>query len=185
MNREKILAAKRKYQVLYRKKHKERIRVQNREYTRANRAKINARHRLRYKEDPEKFRLRSRQKYAKHSEANKDRARAYRAAHPDRIRVYSRRSTLKRRYGLSEAEFHALLREQGNSCLICKMQFSTERLAAVDHCHTSGKVRGILCRQCNTAIALLGEHRNRFERAIEYLERAKASAGRTSVQDIR
>lgn len=74
---------------------------------------------------------------------------------------------LKRRYGITAAEYDVLLREQGGLCAVCR-----ERPAVhVDHCHQTGMVRGLTCFNCNGG---LGQFRDRVDimrRAIDYLER--------------
>ncbi|ANA86370.1 endonuclease VII [Gordonia phage OneUp] len=73
---------------------------------------------------------------------------------------------LRERYGISLAEYNDLLDEQDGKCAICH----TVAKLHVDHCHATGKKRGLLCSQCNTAIGLLKEDLNLLSRAAEYLE---------------
>ncbi|QBP33246.1 endonuclease VII [Gordonia phage BrutonGaster] len=73
---------------------------------------------------------------------------------------------LRERYGISLAEYKDLLDEQDGKCAICH----TVAKLHVDHCHVTGKKRGLLCSQCNTAIGLLKEDLNLLSRAAEYLE---------------
>lgn len=74
----------------------------------------------------------------------------------------------RNRYGLSNEEFLALVEQQHGSCAICHTSFN-ERKMHVDHCHTTGAVRGLLCSQCNRAIGLLGDNAEGLERALLYL----------------
>lgn len=63
---------------------------------------------------------------------------------------------LKRKYGVSREWFDSTLEAQDNRCAICKkLNSSTKRRLVVDHCHKSGKVRGILCYGCNRLMVLL------------------------------
>lgn len=68
----------------------------------------------------------------------------------ERKRVYSeekkRKWHLKTRYGITPEDFERMLANQNGSCALCPA--SPERLR-VDHCHATGKVRGLLCHQCN------------------------------------
>lgn len=77
-----------------------------------------------------------------------------------------RASHLKRNYGLTEAERDAMVAAQRGLCVIC--------LAAppvhVDHCHKTGRVRGVLCFNCNSAIGKLGDNPDAVRRAAAYLE---------------
>lgn len=83
------------------------------------------------------------------------------------------------RYGMSGAEFRALLAAQAGACALCGSDgkgFGAvgprrgDRLN-VDHCHATGKVRGLLCGDCNTAIGRFGDDPARLRAAAEYLER--------------
>jgi hypothetical protein len=67
-------------------------------------------------------------------------------------------------------EYDALLDEQGHVCAICGGD-DGERNLAVDHCHTSGVVRGLLCSNCNKALGLLRDDTARLAAAIAYLKR--------------
>lgn len=79
-----------------------------------------------------------------------------------------RSSYLKRRYGLSLEEYESMLSSQGNSCAVCSGQSQYE-MFDVDHCHETGKVRGLLCRKCNTALGLFRDSVDVLQRAIDYL----------------
>ena len=61
--------------------------------------------------------------------------------------------------------------EQGGRCKICGVhQSEIKRSLCVDHDHETGKVRGLLCGKCNTAIGLFGDNRELVKLAFEYLE---------------
>lgn len=76
-----------------------------------------------------------------------------------------------RTYGITEAEYDAMLASQGGCCAICRTDTPTVKGWAIDHCHESGMVRGILCARCNSAIGLLGEDPQAIARAAEYVSR--------------
>jgi hypothetical protein len=78
---------------------------------------------------------------------------------------------LKRAYGISYQEYLHMLDAQDNKCAICGTTDTGKRKAfAVDHCHTCGEVRGLLCAQCNTAIGSLREDLNIIQRAMDYVK---------------
>ncbi len=79
-------------------------------------------------------------------------------------------SHLKRKYGLTIQDYAAMLASQGNCCALCLGQFKNKRSTHVDHCHKTGKVRGILCTACNTMLGRV--ERATVKRVAEYLERA-------------
>jgi hypothetical protein len=81
--------------------------------------------------------------------------------------------TIKRHYGISRQEYESLLATQGQGCAICSRRSHSHKHLAVDHCHTSGKVRGLLCKDCNTALGLFQDDPSRLVRASWYLRKGK------------
>lgn len=86
------------------------------------------------------------------------------------MRDTRRDSALLSRYGVSAALYDQMYNEQKGCCKICEQHSSTftHRLA-VDHCHKTGAVRGLLCSNCNTAIGKLNDDISILQRAISYL----------------
>lgn len=83
---------------------------------------------------------------------------------------------LRQFYGITAAEYDAMLAAQGGVCAICARPESAKRRGkvfalAVDHCHDLGHVRGLLCGNCNKGIGGLGHDTGRLEAAIAYLRR--------------
>lgn len=89
----------------------------------------------------------------------------YRAA----ARARNRRSNMKNKYGITEEQYSELLNKQGHVCAICGCNKPESREWAIDHCHITNKVRGILCHQCNTAIGLMQDNVEILSAAIDYL----------------
>jgi hypothetical protein len=78
------------------------------------------------------------------------------------------------KYKITTPERDALLESQSSLCGICNKEVGFDsRTANVDHCHSSGKVRGILCFNCNTAIGSLKDNVDLLNNAIKYLEKHK------------
>ncbi len=82
-----------------------------------------------------------------------------------------RRCNLKKKYDLTPEEYEAMLEKQGGVCAICKSEErSGNRVRlAVDHNHKTGKVRGLLCSGCNTALGQFNEDLPRMKAALAYL----------------
>ena len=85
---------------------------------------------------------------------------------------------IKAKYGLTKERFLQMIEEQGNLCAICKQPeressspHTDEMNLSVDHCHKTGKVRGLLCRQCNIALGRFREDVGILQSAIAYLQR--------------
>ena len=88
---------------------------------------------------------------------------AYAQANPEKMQGYRR----KHNYGMTAEQFNSMIVSQNNSCGICFEIFS--QTPHVDHCHSSGKVRGLLCRKCNTGIGYFKENVDIFESARNYI----------------
>lgn len=93
----------------------------------------------------------------------------------------NRDMNLRSRYGVTLAQFQFLLDTQDYSCAICGMELNAEvsykghiGKPVVDHCHTSGDVRGILCNGCNLIIGHAKDDIDRLNRAIVYLKERSA-----------
>lgn len=93
----------------------------------------------------------------------------YKRAYNSRPDVRAKRRERQiRQYGLTSETYTKLFEEQKGVCAICK-RLSKGRALAVDHDHTTGDVRGLLCTACNVALETLVEVPNWQERAKEYL----------------
>ncbi|MEV7885418.1 endonuclease VII domain-containing protein [Streptomyces sp. NPDC002817] len=77
-----------------------------------------------------------------------------------------RQDHLKRRYGMTEAEYDELVASQKGLCVICLKAPAVH----VDHCHKTGRVRGVLCFNCNSGLGLLRDDPEAMSRAADYLE---------------
>ena len=103
-----------------------------------------------------------------YNQANRDRLNAYRREHYAKNKHLYRNQMYKMRYGITLEEYDAMLREQGDVCAICKKTDNSRELA-VDHSHTTGVVRGLLCKQCNTMLGHIESVPGILDSAKEYL----------------
>jgi hypothetical protein len=89
----------------------------------------------------------------------------------------SRAHTLKTKYGIDEQTYQKMFANQEGKCAICKTTDpgTARDNFAVDHCHTTGEVRGLLCTDCNTTLGKFNDEIERFKAAIAYLEASKSS----------
>ena len=104
-------------------------------------------------------------------EKNPERYRATQRAYAEsgRKSVADRKSHLKRKFGLTQAEYDELLVLQDGGCAICG-ELPGERVSLhVDHDHATGEVRGILCMRCNNALGLFREDADPLTEAAHYL----------------
>ena len=134
------------------------------------------------KKDPEKL--------AKLREQQRGAAARYRERYPVKFaaaqaawRVKNQRSyQLTRRFGISKADYEAMLLAQRGKCAICRRaerviapETEEPRALAVDHCHETGRVRGLLCYRCNVALGHLDHNEALLENAIDYLEKSRCA----------
>lgn len=75
-------------------------------------------------------------------------------------------------YGITVERFNELVSLQNSQCAICGI---SPKLLNVDHCHSTGKVRGLLCTKCNHAIGQFGDNLAGLEKAYNYLKKAECN----------
>ena len=112
--------------------------------------------------------------YAQNPEwLQKQRERARRSWHqltPEQKRTRERKYALKKLYGLTPEQFDELMEAQQGRCALCKEPF--DKTPHVDHDHATGKVRGLLHTNCNTALGSFRDSPEILRLAIEYLQAA-------------
>ena len=93
------------------------------------------------------------------------------ACHPKKVQKERKKSHLRSSYGITLEEYQAMFDKQLNKCGICAIEHTnTTGGLFVDHNHTTGKVRGLLCKKCNTAIGLLNDDPLTIDNAKLYVE---------------
>ena len=103
---------------------------------------------------------------SKNKEKRRKAVRDFRIRHPKANRGYE----LKRVYGISLEAYERMFREQNGACKICGKQNLDGRTLSVDHDHSTGTVRGLLCIKCNSGIGYFYEDQKLFEAAVAYLK---------------
>lgn len=95
------------------------------------------------------------------------------AAQSSSVEVWrnSRERYLRRKYKITLAEYEQLFAAQSGACAVCKRVVEL----FIDHCHTRGTIRELLCHNCNAALGLMREDPLAIAGLIEYLERHRAS----------
>lgn len=102
--------------------------------------------------------------------------RRYVEKNPDAVAGYDQRRYLAK-FGLTTADYAAMLDAQGGVCAICKRPETatkadgTPKALALDHCHTENTARGLLCQRCNTAIGSLDDSEELLLAAIAYIRK--------------
>lgn len=134
-------------------KNKDKARLNRKRYAAENKEKIRGYHKKYRDSNSEECNMR-----------NKN----WREANPDK----EIERHLMSHYGITTDEYNDMFRKQLGRCAICGAhQSECKRALSVDHDHETGKVRGLLCQKCNTAIGLLGDNAELTRRATLYLEK--------------
>jgi len=82
---------------------------------------------------------------------------------------------IRRKYGITQKQYDDMLMQQDNGCAICgKTEEPDGRRLAIDHCHATGKVRGVLCNNCNNGLGAFGDNIEGMKKAIQYLQNSLA-----------
>lgn len=101
-------------------------------------------------------------------ECDKVRVRARHKANPDR----TRNNDLKRKYGITLKEHQKMYDEQNGVCAICGSEGDGKwKKLCVDHNHKTGKVRKLLCRNCNMVLGQVDDSVQTLQTMIQYLQK--------------
>ena len=131
-------------------REKEQARLRARRYYEANRERLQAERRASYQSN--KSRVNAQTK-------------AWREAHPEQAARYSWFYKL-RKYGITPEQFDAMLIAQSGRCAICSDPMDPPN---IDHCHTAGHVRGLLCGPCNRGLGMFRDSPAALRAAADYL----------------
>jgi len=97
---------------------------------------------------------------------------AYRVKNKEKFLAVERKSKLKITYGITPEQYNAMLNAQEGKCAICsaKKPGGRTKMFFIDHCHNTGKIRGLLCMRCNTGLGLFLDNSKFLFNAISYLK---------------
>jgi hypothetical protein len=170
---------KREYNRRYREKHPERVKEQQRAYRERTREQQKERVRAwrdanpeygkrYYQENKERLRKREAEYYKKNREHIKERNKRY-ASTPEAKR---RRRVLRlaKQYGITYEQYTEMAEAQGWTCAACGGEPNGLGLV-VDHHHGNGRVRGLLCSRCNSALGLIDDSLDKAKALVAYLKR--------------
>ena len=148
------------------------------EWRQKNKEKLNEKARELYNEKKEKVNERRRELY----ELKKEKKHEYYVKNKDKIlelrgkeRERTKNTHLVRRYGITLQQYNEMLHKQDSKCYICKIGIdeTAKKTLVIDHCHSSGNVRKLLCNSCNTALGLIKESKDTLNNMINYLNEHK------------
>lgn len=117
--------------------------------------------------NPELYAEKSRAWSKSHPAQRNATKRAWRINNPRKHKSY----VLKRTYGITLDQYETMLAAQNGVCAICKTHTTDNRgqRLHVDHCHQTGKVRGILCGKCNSILGFVDDNPDWLDKAKAYL----------------
>ena len=95
-------------------------------------------------------------------------SKAWVTANPEKTKQYRRRAKLKDKYGISIEMYDSMFEQQKGVCALCNKPHKRRPLN-VDHCHQTGKIRGLLCDKCNMGIGLFDDNPALLEKVKDYL----------------
>ena len=148
----------------------------NRTSSGACRSCKNANQEKRRKANPEKFLVASRKSAAKQRKTHPEKCReANKRCWKKNGKLYAetqRDQRLQRKYGITSDKYEELLNFQEHKCAICPTPVNNSKRFAVDHCHTTGKVRGLLCSPCNLMLGNAFDNPEILNKAATYLKKA-------------
>lgn len=88
----------------------------------------------------------------------------------ERYREIGKRSELLKKFGITLEQYLELAEKQNHQCAICLVpQEDLTKLLAVDHCHNTQKIRGLLCFKCNVGLGYFRDSPENIQRALEYI----------------
>lgn len=104
--------------------------------------------------------------YANHKQEIQRRV-VYRKNNIEKVKASNRNTKLKKAYGITQEQFLEMSSKQDNKCACC----GQETKLVVDHCHTTKRIRELLCGNCNTALGLLNENLNIVQNLETYIRK--------------
>jgi hypothetical protein len=119
--------------------------------------------------DRNKVQLRA--KCKKWREDNRDKKNLYQKEYYSTHKNVYSNSRIKKAYGIDLAQMEAMFVSQGGRCGICKREFEKRKDVHIDHNHSTGNVRSLLCYQCNLMLGFSREDVLVLESAITYLNK--------------
>lgn len=128
------------------------------------------------RDNPELAAKKARERYHRDPQAAAAKVQKWRKEHPEQWSQIQRAGRLKRLYGLSLSDYDAMLIAQNGKCAMCGTTDPKSKTGdfAVDHDHSTNRVRELLCNPCNTGLGFLRDDPKILAAGIAYLEKHRA-----------
>jgi len=92
-------------------------------------------------------------------------------------KLHKKNYELQKLYGITIKDYNSMLEQQNNKCKLCENSFQQNKKIHVDHCHNTGKIRGLLCVSCNRGLGYLKDDKDLLLKAVKYLKRESYKPG--------
>ena len=173
-NKDVVLARQKAYQ----QANKEAVATYQKSWYAANKERRNAASKAYREANKEAESARQRAWYQDNKERAVASRKAYYEANKEALDTWKRGYSLKRKYGITSQQLEAMIEAQKNRCPSCKVQFGIlkSNQPHVNHCHSTGRVCGVLCGQWNKALGLAGDNPKILRALARYLERISESS---------
>lgn len=143
------------HQKKYYQKNADKIKLRCKEYAKKNSERCAESRRKYYQDNKEIIKARAKE-WSRHNPADT---------------VKKRKHQLRSKYDISVEEFNNLLQFQNHKCAICNLEDFGKKGPMMDHCHSTGKNRGILCRGCNTGLGNFKDDISKLISAVSYINK--------------
>lgn len=120
-----------------------------------------------YQESKEEY-LQKRKEYY---QQNKEKICANVKKYQNENKEFIKERNRKKLYGIEPGTYDKMMLEQDNKCCICHIELDKCKQISIDHCHTTGDVRGLLCSRCNLMLGMVEDNTDILESAIKYLSK--------------
>lgn len=133
------------------------------------------------RERRQRYKAENPEKYAALKQQDLLERRRWNEKHPEAQRIYSLKRKFDKHYGISIEDYERMYSDQWGMCAICGTQKKSAvksnagrgKVLCVDHCHDSGKVRHLLCGNCNTMLGMSNDDLFVLQNAVDYVKSFK------------
>ena len=147
--------------------HKDKIIKKVKQYRDTHKDEIKEKKKRYYEENKDKIRERRQTLYENNKEQIQEQRKQYYKEHPEKL-IEGNLTRIKRKYNLSDVQVKYL--KEMKNCKICRNPFDNNRIKVVDHNHTTGDFRGVICKYCNITLGTAFDNIETLENCAKYLK---------------
>jgi hypothetical protein len=162
----------------YYKAHKEERIAYSRMYRETHKKEVAAKKKIYCETHKEEIAIRNKAYHETHKKELAVKHRAYHETHKEESRVYHKvhrekrnSQRLENKYGITLEDKRIMWKTQDGKCLICKKKLTKSKDCHIDHCHATGKIRGLLCHKCNSLLGCANDDLAILQSAVDYIRK--------------